>query len=138
MRLNLEGLSEELAGSIYLYDVLTIRGTALGGAATSPPLPGPQLARDDAAVASGSTKEGAATSPSTFSREASSTGEPMMSFTSSSTDPIAGPVGMTSPCIHPGTDEAYWDGELALIVAPLTGEEDEAATMAHGRGGKKR
>ena len=62
----------------------------------------------------------------------------MMSFTSSSTDPIAGPVGMTSPCIHPGTDDAYWDGELALIVAPLTGEEDEAATMAHGRGGKKR
>ena len=61
-----------------------------------------------------------------------------MSFRSSSTDPIAGPVGMTSPCIHPGTDEAYWDGELALIVAPLTGEEDEASTMAHVRGGKKR
>ena len=41
LRLILEGFSEELAESINLYDVLTIRGISSGGAATSPPSSSP-------------------------------------------------------------------------------------------------
>ena len=144
LRLDLEGFSDELADSIGLYDVLTIRGgasstTSSGGRGQSCPSASldhaVQAEAEEEEVAAPATPilipRGASTSPLSSDAAASSTNlESDMQFTSSSMDPIVDVDLMPLPSkIDTDVDTTSWEAELQMIVEPQVTDKKGSETV---------